>query len=152
MSFTWETKRWSFFQMFCVPARTLGGFPMKDTCSSLSTARPEVFGPVTWYSLHILAQQYPDRPDPSRIQACTGFVASLPYMLPEASSAAFFQRYTIDYPGSLQGICAGGAQFRQFFCNAHNAVNESLGKQPFSCDPVTLAEHYATAPICAPSP
>lgn len=138
--------------MFCVSASTLGGFPMASTCSGLSTARPEVFGPVLWNSLHMLAQQYPDKPELSRTQACAGFVASLPYMLPEASSAAAFQRYTIDYPGNLESICSSGPQLRQFFCNAHNAVNESLGKPPLSCDAVTLSGMYATAPLCVPSP
>jgi len=125
---------------------------MGSTCSGLSTARPEVFGPVTWNVLHTLAQQYPDRPDQTRTQACSGFVASLPYMLPDPASAAALQRYSIDYPGSLEAVCSGGPHLRQFFCNAHNAVNESLGKPPVSCDPVTLGSMYANAPLCVPSP
>ncbi len=137
--------------MFCVGASVLGGVPMASTCANLSTAHPEVFGPVTWNVLHVLAQKFPDRPELPQIQACTGFVASLPYMLPEGESALAFQRFSIDYPGSLDAACATGPALRQFFCNAHNFVNEHLGKPPLNCSPVNLDAMYGTAPMCVSS-
>lgn len=139
-------------KMICVPSSLLGGFPMSSSCSALSTARPEVFGPVTWNVLHTLAQQFPDRPDPTQRQACMGFVASLPYMLPESASAASFQRYSVDYPGSLENVCQSGPELRKFFCRAHNQVNRTRGKPVLECRPETLEAMYGTMPVCLPSP
>ena len=124
---------------------------MASTCPSLSTARPEVFGPPTWYVLHTLAQQFPDLPTVSQAEACRGFVGALPYMLPEGESAASFQRFGVDYAASLGNMCANGPALRQFFCNAHNYANQHVGKPPLNCDPVNLLAMYGTAPMCVSS-
>jgi FAD-linked sulfhydryl oxidase len=134
--------------MYCVNAGRLGGVPLMGTCPNLSTARAEVFGPSLWNSLHVVAQNFPDVPEPAQVQGCTGFVSALPYMIPNGEAAASFQRYSMDYLGNVDSVCSSGHALRQFFCNAHNATNLKLGKPPFDCSPQNLQAAYATAPVC----
>ncbi len=130
-------------------ASTLSGEPFRPTCTAASTARPEVFGPPTWYTLHALAQQFPDSPTPSQAQACGGFVGALPYMLPNGDAGATLQRFSVDYPGGAEGACRSGPGLRQFLCSAHNHVNLKLGKPALNCAPAVLEAMYRTAPACA---
>jgi hypothetical protein len=132
--------------MFCVKSSSLGGVSVKGSCPSFSTAEPEVFGPATWFVLHSFAQNFPEQPDKSRRQACTNFVASLPYMLPDSRSASNFQRFLQEY--NLLEVCNSAPALREFFCTSHNSVNVRQGKALFDCSPKNLDAMYGSAPQC----
>lgn len=134
--------------MFCVPSSLTGGELVAPTCSRFSTEDPSVFGSAYWWTLHTMAQNYPDTPSVSKEMACRNFVSSLPYMLPDDHSGRRMQGIELAYPLSGREVCSTGETLRRYFCDAHNLVNAQLGKPPFPCEAMSLSAAYGTAPVC----
>ena len=63
-----------------VPLESISNFAMGE-CGVRTTADPRVFGPPTWRTLHIAAQNYPTEPIDTVKAACVAFVNSVAYML-----------------------------------------------------------------------
>ena len=59
----------------------------------VSSADPRVFGPPTWYALHVMAANYPVAPRRATRRACRAFLRALPWMLPCAACGAHLRSF-----------------------------------------------------------
>ena len=89
-------------------------------CGSVSTHDPRVFGPYTWKALHVMANNYPERPTPETQKACEHFVPAIPYMLPCPHCGWHLRHFLQDYQGRP---CDNKYELMKFFVEAHNNVN-----------------------------
>ena len=98
------------------------------TCGHISSGHPGIFGPPTWTSLHMMAQNYPEQPNQETIDACRSFISGLAYMLPCTHCGFHFKDFTQEYLKNHVHPSNGRIHLIQFFVEAHNSVNEHLGE------------------------
>ena len=136
--------------MFSVPSSTLGGTGVSEVCPQISSNKPDVFGPATWWALHTFAQNYPDLADSEHRLACENFVGSLPHMLPCSHCGHHFKDFIEQYTSRSGSMCEGRLKLADFMCQSHNNVNAGTGKPLYSCCPARLRAQYSSQSLCVP--
>jgi len=150
-----------------------GGFP-PGTCGSQPSWDPRVFGPDTWKTFHTMSVNYHSPPTEAAVDACTGFLKALPYLIPCAHCAwhlGEFIRTNEDKNGLFDPECSGATTeafdeslclapeeacksqrtLVSFFVRAHNNVNQHVHpcRTPFTIK--QAYDTYAEEHICAHS-
>ena len=62
-------------------------------CGIVPSGDPRVFGPFTWETFHVMAQNYPQTPNQVTITQCQNFVNAIPYMIPCSQCGYHFQKF-----------------------------------------------------------
>lgn len=92
----------------------------------------EALGRSSWTLLHSITGAYPTQPSP-QLQADTSrFVHTFAKLYPCWTCADDFQRWLAE-DGNAPRV-SSRAEFGRWMCEAHNAVNDKLGKRAFDCD------------------
>lgn len=89
----------------------------------------ETLGRSTWTLLHTMAATYPEKPSPSQQSDMLSFVGLFSRLYPCWVCAEDFQTYI----KREQPRVGGRGEFGLWMCNAHNEVNQKLGKPVFDC-------------------
>ena len=137
--------------MISVESSLLGGVGVRATCPSVSSRWPDVFGPPTWFVLHTMAENYPERATAYQREACEKFVSGIPVMLPCSSCGDHFEQFMSDWSTLNGSMCTGKEPLKRYLCESHNQIRAASGKALESCCPLNLAAKYATQPLCVPS-
>ncbi|KAF9630860.1 hypothetical protein BFW01_g1422 [Lasiodiplodia theobromae] len=92
----------------------------------------EQLGRSSWTLLHSITGNYPARPSP-QLQADTRrFMYTFAKLYPCWTCAEDFQRWLQDDRNAPR--VSSRDEFGRWMCEAHNAVNDKLGKDKFDCD------------------
>ncbi|GAM24323.1 hypothetical protein SAMD00019534_074980 [Acytostelium subglobosum LB1] len=83
-----------------------------------------------WKLLHTIAAYYPDKPTTQKQQHTKSFLESFSHVYPCQVCAKDFQEILVATPPRLNNQ----HEFAQWMCEAHNHVNNLLGKPSFDCD------------------
>lgn len=94
----------------------------------------EALGRSSWTLLHTMAASYPERPSPQQQNDATSFVSSLSKLYPCYSCASDFQEWMRVSRNAPR--VSSRKEFGQWLCEAHNEVNQKLGKEKFDCTKV----------------
>ena len=129
-----------------VPVPTISNWAMGE-CGTRTTGDPRIFGPPTWRTFHIFAQNYPTEPVATVKTACIAFLKAIPYMLPCAHCGYDFQQflaanelyasrgdhwnamcagsqaYNMPCAGPMTGACDSQSGLVNFFLRAHYNVD-----------------------------
>jgi hypothetical protein len=125
---------------------------IKDTdntfCGVVGSGDPRVFGPVTWETFHLMAQNYPNNPNLVTKNHCKKFVESIPYMLPCSQCGFHFQSFTDDYINKKGDIFQTRDSLVAFFVEAHNNVSRYThpGKEPWTLE--QAIKKYSASDTC----
>jgi len=92
----------------------------------------EELGNSTWTLLHTMAAYYPKAPSSEKTQETRNFLNSIAKLYPCKICAEDFQQIITKSPPRLENR----HEFSQWMCEAHNQVNEHLGKPSFDCSKV----------------
>lgn len=117
-------------------------------CGSSSTSDPRVFGPNTWKTLHVMAQNFPDEPNQEAIEGCRSFISSLSYMIPCSHCGYHFKEFTEDYLQKNSDPCQTKTRLVKFFVDAHNNVSKHTNPQRIPWTVENAAENYSDENIC----
>nr|POE48052.1 mitochondrial fad-linked sulfhydryl oxidase erv1 [Quercus suber] len=105
-----------------------------STATSLSTAEcpPDVeqLGRSSWTLLHSITAQYPEKPSLTQQLETRQFLGLFGKMYPCWVCADDFQAWMKN--GNAPRV-SNREEFGRWMCEAHNAVNEKLGKPSFDC-------------------
>lgn len=137
--------------MMSVRSALLGGAGMEDVCPEVSTKYPETWGPFAWETFHIMAHHFPTQPSIQEQQACENFVSGIPTMLPCNMCGQHFRQFVQKYTADNGSMCVNQEQLSDFFCKAHNNVNQGTDKPLQSCCPTKLTRRYGSMPLCIPN-
>ena len=119
--------------------------PETGYCGHVNTDDARVFGPPIWSTLHMMAQNYPDKPSETTKEECGNFIKSLVYMIPCSKCGNHFKSF-VKLNEQLAGeedarcmgasgesrcedvntICTSKENLVSFFVRAHNNVNEHV--------------------------
>ena len=100
-----------------------------DEAAHGSRVSREELGNATWLLLHTMAAQWPDSPTRAQRRSALEFVRGLSVAYPCAVCGAHFRALLKEIPPRV----GSGGDFRAWACEAHNRVNEQLGKPRFNC-------------------
>ena len=89
-------------------------------------------GRSTWTFLHSMAAYYPETPSQQDKADMAGFIKSLARFYPCWYCAEHFSQYISATPPLLDS----NSDLSLWFCDAHNEVNQRLGKKQFDCSTV----------------
>ena len=131
-------------KLSCQTSSNYIGPPYKHFCPKQSSSNPTIFGPPTWYTLHIMAENYPKKPDKNHKKGCLNFVKGLPYMLPCPYCGYHLKKDESDV--DLKKCCESRKSLRQFFLDAHNKVNVHEEKPLWSES--EAEDYYSMIPAC----
>ncbi|KAI9892598.1 MAG: hypothetical protein M1814_001291 [Vezdaea aestivalis] len=92
----------------------------------------ETLGRSTWTFLHTLAANYPSKPTETRQLSTIQFIRLFGDMYPCAPCAQDFREWMTEEGNSPR--VRSRDELGRWMCEAHNAVNEKLGKGRFNCD------------------
>lgn len=134
--------------MMSVKSSLLGGVGMEGVCPSISTKYPETWGPIAWQTFHIMAQHFPENADIDQQHACEKFISGVSTMLPCKMCGNHFQSFVEKYANENGSMCTGQNKLADFFCQAHNNVNQGTDKPVISCCPAKLGADYGSMPLC----
>lgn len=103
----------------------------------------EVLGRSTWTLLHTIAATYPSSATPVQQGEMKTFLSVFSRIYPCWVCAEDFRGW-IEKPenklqveaGGSKGHLSGRKEFALWMCNAHNDVNQKLGKKLFDCSKV----------------
>ena len=101
----------------------------KGNATGRTTTTKEDLGTATWVFLHTLAAQYPDRPSPRQKRDAKNLIDIMTRLYPCGECAEHFQEIVRASPPDV----GSGDGLARWMCEAHNAVNRSLGKPVFNC-------------------
>lgn len=87
---------------------------------------PEVWGPIFWATMHLVALGYPDDPSYSEKRAAKEFYNSLPHLLPCPLCREHFREVLQGLP--VETWLDNRRSLIEWTWMAHNKVNERLGK------------------------
>ena len=87
---------------------------------------PEVWGPVFWGTLHIVALAYPDEPSYSEKRAAKEFYKSMVFLLPCPACRQHFAEILESIP--VENWLDNRKSLIEWNVTAHNRVNAKLGK------------------------
>ena len=116
-------------QTTTAPSTANASFPS----SMPSDCPPDVeqLGRSTWTFLHALTAAYPERPSLTQQSETKTFISLFGKMYPCWSCADDFRSWMKD--GNEPRV-SNRDDFGRWMCEAHNAVNEKLGKSSFDCN------------------
>ena len=100
--------------------------------ASFHRVSKEELGRATWTLLHSVAAALPETPTRPQRRAFCQLVHSLAELYPCAECAEHFGRI-VDARPPERAAAAGGEAARLWCCDAHNDVNERVGKPRFDC-------------------
>jgi hypothetical protein len=113
-------------------------------CMTLSSANPEVFGPVAWSFLHTVAEHY-DPTGPKSQEKCATWLANTAAMLPCTFCRGHMQKH-VDATDT-RAACESRDSLRTYLVDFHNKVNERTGGDaPWT--PEQAKDAYGTAELC----
>jgi FAD-linked sulfhydryl oxidase len=105
--------------------------PSASSNNSSMPPPPDIaeLGRGTWTLLHTMAAYYPDAPSAAQQRDTRDFLASLGKVFPCRWCADDFVDSMRQRPPQLDSRSA----FARWLCDAHNDVNQKLGKPAFDC-------------------
>jgi len=89
----------------------------------------EALGRSSWTLLHSIAASYPESPSLTQQSETRQFISLFGKMYPCWVCADGFQ----EWMRKSQPRVSSRSEFGTWMCEAHNAVNEKLGKETFDC-------------------
>jgi len=110
--------------------------------ASTATAAPstecppdvEQLGRSTWTLLHSLTASYPTTASREQQSDMRSFLGLFSKLYPCSVCADDFRTWMNDPSGKNEPRLSSRAEFGQWMCEAHNAVNRKLGKKEFDCN------------------
>lgn len=93
----------------------------------------EELGRSTWTFLHTLTAAYPTTATPEKQTQMRTFLGLFSNLYPCWACAEDFRNWMADPTGKNEPRLSSRAEFGQWMCEAHNAVNRKLGKKEFDC-------------------
>ncbi|AGO10489.1 AaceriABR037Wp [[Ashbya] aceris (nom. inval.)] len=90
----------------------------------------EELGRSSWTLLHTAAAKYPRQPSDVQKQEMRQFLSIFSHIYPCNWCAKDFEQYLRDKAPRVESRDELG----QWMCEAHNEVNQKLGKEPFDCN------------------
>jgi mitochondrial FAD-linked sulfhydryl oxidase len=92
----------------------------------------EQLGRASWTLLHSIAATYPSRPPVELQRETSQFISTFSKLYPCWVCAEDFQSW-LKEEGNAPRV-SSREELGRWMCEAHNAVNEKLGKQKFDCN------------------
>ena len=89
----------------------------------------EALGRSSWTLLHSITATYPTNPSPQLQSETRSFLSTFGKLYPCWVCAEDFQRWMQKNTPRV----SNRSEFGEWMCEAHNAVNEKLGKETFDC-------------------
>ncbi|EEA18988.1 Flavin-linked sulfhydryl oxidase of the mitochondrial IMS [Talaromyces marneffei ATCC 18224] len=93
----------------------------------------EELGRSTWTFLHTLTATYPTTASTEKQTQMRSFLGLFSNLYPCWACAEDFRNWMSDPTGKNEPRLSSRAEFGQWMCEAHNAVNRKLGKKEFDC-------------------
>ena len=93
---------------------------------------PELWGPSTWDTIHLLCYTAPATLTASDQLRYTAFFKALPYVLPCASCSQHLLEHYENHP--IESYIHSGTALFEWSVHIHNTVNEMLGKPMVSVE------------------
>lgn len=120
------------------------GHLFKYICPKHKSNKSVIWGPTIWNSLHLIGENYPQKPTKNKIIACKQFINGLPYMLPCGECGYNLLQFINS--NNINNICKSRKNLRKFFVDSHNNINRQLNKSIWT---TTEAEdYYSSIPCC----
>ena len=116
-------------------------------CQIVKTYDPRAWGPNKWIFLHMMAENYSEKPSKEEIESMKTYIETIPWILPCKQCGYHFKNFTNNYCLSLDEICRSRKNLVEFFKDAHNHVNVMLGKRLYSTSEVY--KKYKFTEICS---
>ena len=91
----------------------------------------EELGRSSWTLLHTMAASYPERPSIDQQKDAQQFISSFSRLYPCHWCATDFQTWMKEARNAPK--VRSRQEFGQWLCEAHNDVNQKLGKPSFDC-------------------
>ncbi|OKL56687.1 hypothetical protein UA08_07994 [Talaromyces atroroseus] len=113
---------------------------LTSSTTATTTTKPECppdveeLGRSTWTLLHSLTATYPTRASAEQQTEMRSFLGLFSKLYPCWVCAEDFRSWIADPSGKNQPRLSSRAEFGQWMCEAHNAVNRKLGKKEFDCN------------------
>ena len=98
----------------------------------------ELLGTHSWTLLHTMAAYFPNKPTAEQSTAALNFIRALPLLYPCRHCAYDFELGMEESPPKV----SSREELSVWMCEAHNRVNESLGKPIFKCTLKSLDERW----------
>lgn len=117
------------------------------SCEKVKTDDPRAWGPYKWIFLHMMAENYLENPSKEEMKTMKTYIETIPNILPCKQCGLHFKDFTNNYCLSLDEICRSRKNLVEFFKDAHNYVNEMLGKRLYSTNEVY--KKYKYAEVCS---
>jgi hypothetical protein len=110
---------------------------------------PEVWGPIFWATLHIVALGYADVPQYAEKRAAKEFFQSMAFLLPCPVCRIHFNEILRQMP--IENWLDNRTTLMEWVWKAHNIVNQRLGKEEISLQEFhnrykTMAEYKIPVP------
>src|ERR1700753_3921900 len=123
----------------CTSFASWAALTKKETSAGTPKAPPsgcppdvDALGRNTWTLLHSITAQYPERPTFTEQANARAFISSFSNLYPCWSCAGDFRKW-LRSDGNAPRV-SSRQDFGRWMCEAHNAVNEKLGKKTFDCE------------------
>lgn len=116
------------------PKKSSTGAPEASTPAQPPSDCPpdvEALGRSSWTLLHSMTATYPATPSPAIQQQTKGFISAFSNLYPCSHCAEDFRQWMKE-DGNAPRL-GSRRDFGEWMCDAHNAVNEKLGKPKFDC-------------------
>jgi len=135
-------------------ASNLIGWKYKNMCPLKDSGSPLIFGPLIWPALHVIAENYPEKPNEVYKSHCYNFLKGLPYMLPCPYCGNHLLNEEIANDGqignhleeNLKNATQSRKNLRDFLVKAHNNVNKHNNKKQWTSEEVE--NYYTKIPAC----
>ncbi|KAL1639332.1 Flavin-linked sulfhydryl oxidase of the mitochondrial IMS [Diplodia intermedia] len=129
-----KTKNDSSPTAFASPATTTTTTATQLQQSPPNDCPPDVeqLGRSSWTLLHAITGNYPSQPSPQMQADTRRFMYTFSKLYPCWTCAEDFQRWLADDRNAPR--VSSRDEFGRWMCEAHNAVNDKLGKKQFDCD------------------
>lgn len=92
----------------------------------------EKLGQSSWTLLHAMAGAYPERPTADQQKDASQFISSFSRLYPCHWCGTDFQQWMKEARNAPR--VSSRQEFGQWMCEAHNEVNQKLGKDLFDCN------------------
>jgi len=130
------------------------GWEYKDKCPLKDSGSPLIFGPLIWPALHVIAENYPEKPNEEYKLHCYNFLKGLPYMLPCPYCGTHLLNEEIMRKGqsgdnldiNLKNAALSRDNLRDFLVEAHNNVSRHNNKEEWTNTDVE--NYYKKIPAC----
>lgn len=138
-----KTKKKIFNHWYSIPSTNKVGYRDMN-CPKKGSFNPRVWGPPTWYTLHLMGENYPKKPNKEHIKACHNFMTGLPYMLPCGECGYHLKEF--EKGMNYKKECGSRKNLRKFLLKAHNNINKHEKKPIWNVTEVE--DQYSSVPFC----